>query len=314
MFIIMQTVNLIDGSNIFVICYSIIKKRLLAEDNLSWKDLHRNFSRSDIQELQDIFISKIKLFLDQKINIVCFEGKNSTSYRQSIYSNYKGNRPQKHPQFAELLNCCIDALSYLPCKIMKVDNCEGDDCIYTLAKAFIEQYNYNIQIVSTDEDLTQIATFWPPNVKVLNPISKELKEINENIILQKVLVGDSSDNIKFKEKLGPKTFEKMLENENIREKFLSCEKDYDEANIIRQIVDLRLYPYEYRKSIIDFYNNNDFIEPDVNAMSTYFHNATTIHCLSFLINNYLNNKDLLVTKLDFPTENEDIPTIFPWKY
>ena len=307
----MQTVNLIDGSNIFVICYSIVKKRLLLEDGLSWKDLHRDFSRSDIQELQNIFISKIKLFLDQKINIVCFEGKNSTQYRKSIYSQYKGNRPQKHPQFDMLLSCCIDALKYLPCKIMKVDNCEGDDCIYTLAKAFIEQYDYKVRIVSTDEDLTQIAVFWPNNVKVLQPITKEIKSINKNIVLLKTLVGDSSDNIKFKEGLGPKTFEKLLENTIIREKFLSSQEDYDKANKIRNIVDLRLYPYEYRLQIIDYYNNKPFNEVSIEKVN-FFHNDMIKKGLVQTIYAFQTNNNELIEHLQYPKENELIPEIFFW--
>ena len=307
-------VNLIDGSNIFVICYSIVRKILLEQDGLTWKDQHRNLNRSDIKFLQKLFITKTRLFINNKHNIICFEGTNSTKYRRDIYPAYKGNRPEKHPQFNELLNHCLDTLKYAPIKVMRVDDCEGDDCIYTLAKAFIEQHNAEVCIVSTDEDLTQIATYWPNNVSVLHPIKKEIREIDSNILLKKTLIGDSSDNIKFKNKLGPKTFEKMLEDVNVREKFLATKEDYEAAENIRKIVDLRLYPYEFRKKIIDYYNSVDFYHPDKESIREFFHDDwANINDLACIVAEYNRCRDEVVTHLDYPDENEQIPTIFPWE-
>jgi 5'-3' exonuclease len=138
-------------------------------------------------------------------------------------------------------------LSNFHCKILKIDNCEGDDCIYQTCKYYAEK-GENVRIISTDKDLSQIINFYPENVSQYNPVRQENVEKNENILLEKALVGDTSDNIKAFKGLGPKTFEKMMADKEIWNKKMTP-ANQQLLETVMKIIDLRKYPQEYQNAI-----------------------------------------------------------------
>ena len=276
-----MTANLIDGSNIFVICWSVfIRDREIVTD-------------ADSIEFYKIFFMKLKQFLNSENNIICFEGKNSKGWRLNIYPDYKAQRESMKDKpngeyFYKYLEDIKAMLTYLPCKVIMVENCEGDDCIYTLATQISHLPDIDdITIVSGDADLTQIANFYP-NIRIYHPIKKEYVSPDPNIILYKMLVGDTTDNIKYKKGLGPSTFKKLLENKQVWDTWINTEEDYTRLNQIRQIVDLRCCPVEYKNNIITYFNNTVWNEPDLENFGKYIDNDD--YLLSFMnrtCNDYL---------------------------
>lgn len=95
------------------------------------------------------------------------------------------------------------------------DSVEGDDIISYIVKN--KKENEKVVIVSSDKDLTQLIS---DTVIVYNPRLKDfitkdnsiekLGITHENIVLQKILCGDSSDNIKGIKGMGESTLAKLF--------------------------------------------------------------------------------------------------------
>ena len=90
--------------------------------------------------------------------------------------------------------------------------------------------------------------FYPENVSQYNPVKQESVEKNENILLEKALVGDTSDNIKAFKGLGPKTFEKMMTDKEVWNKKMTA-ANQQMLETVMKIIDLRKYPEEYQNAI-----------------------------------------------------------------
>ena len=263
-------VNLIDGSNIFFICWCVFMNEVQSKEEITPKDE---------QKFYEIFFMKLKLFLTAKNNIIAFEGKNSRNWRRQFYPEYKANRAKVGDQkfgeyFGKFLNQVIEMLQYLPCKVMKTDNAEGDDIIYTMAKAFSNSRSpADITIISADADLTQICNYFK-NVKVFHPSKKTYVKADPDIVLKKTLIGDGSDNIKFKKGIGEAMFHKMMEQKKYWEKYVTSDEDFQKLKNIHTIVDLRCIPTSLFDSIIkdndlaihcminSVYGNNSITDPD----------------------------------------------------
>lgn len=108
------------------------------------------------------------------------------------------------------------------------DKIEGDDMIsyYCLNK----KKNERIYIVSGDRDLTQLLDIddficiYVPVIKKYITSSNHIKEFGyhqKNVLLKKILCGDSSDNIKGIKGLGEQTFLKLMPEIKEREVLLS---------------------------------------------------------------------------------------------
>jgi 5'-3' exonuclease len=96
--------------------------------------------------------------------------------------------------------------------------------------------------------LSQIINFYPEQVTQYNPIKQINIEKNENILLEKALVGDASDNIKAFKGIGPKTFEKMLEDKEVWNKKMTP-ANQQMLETVMNIIDLRKYPQKYQDAI-----------------------------------------------------------------
>ncbi|ACT69623.1 DNA polymerase I [Neorickettsia risticii str. Illinois] len=147
--------------------------------------------------------------------VVALDNGKST-FRETIYNNYKANRPpvpgNLTPQFA-LLRECVDVLNLNP---LEIEGFEADDIIATLVRKFSKS-DLKIKILSTDKDLMQLVS---ENVHVINPIKNRIIGVNE--VKEKFgvfptqmtdflsLVGDTSDNIPGVPGIGVKTAAKLL--------------------------------------------------------------------------------------------------------
>ena len=300
-------VNLIDGSNIFFICWCVFMNEVQSKEEIT---------PEDEQKFYEIFFMKLKLFLTAKNNIIAFEGKNSRNWRRQFYPEYKANRAKVSDQkfgeyFGKFLNQVIEMLQYLPCKVMKTDNAEGDDIIYTMAKAFSNPRNpADITIISADADLTQICNYFK-NVKVFHPSKKTYVKADPDIVLKKTLIGDGSDNIKFKKGIGEAMFHKMMEQKKYWEKYVTSDEDFQKLKNIHTIVDLRCIPTSLFDSIIKDYNSTKWNQTNLNEFKKYIPgNDYLLGFLKRTCNEYLILPGEMAGEL--PTQNyeEVIPDIF----
>lgn len=301
-------IHLIDGSNIFFICWSVFY------NNIKDKEI---LTKKDEEEFFRIYFLKLRQFLGSNNNIILFEGENSKEWRKEIYPEYKATRHSVSEmkfgdKFKEYLKKSIEYCQFLPCKVLEVEGCEGDDCIYTLAQRFSQYPDAEITIVSSDADLTQISLFFK-NVWVFHPIKKDFVKIDKDILLKKIFIGDKSDNIKYKNGLGPASLKKMKENWNITKKFVSSEEDITRLKNIWKIVDLRMIPLELKNRIIAKYNNTEWGKPNYQEFSLKVNMADYREYLFYYIDKYQGVSHYYdIETLELLKEQEHIPDdIFP---
>jgi len=177
--------------------------------------------------------------------VIVFDGEGSGVLRWEYYKDYKANRDKNYEQHDPKLNDYLkkyrdfqkmvisksrenslvetddesfkrqkEILQYILQELCirqyEFENVEGDDLISYYVKN--KKDNEKIVIVSSDKDLTQLIR---DTVIVYNPRDKDFitKEnavekigiIPENIVLEKVICGDVSDNIKGVKGVGNKT-------------------------------------------------------------------------------------------------------------
>lgn len=111
-----------------------------------------------------------------------------------------------------LLSACLEELFV---RQVRCDEVEGDDLIAYYVKN--KKPNERIVIVSGDRDLTQlisdeVCVYIPSLKKYITPQNhiQELGYIHENVLIKKILCGDSSDNIKGIKGMGETTFFKLF--------------------------------------------------------------------------------------------------------
>jgi len=159
----------------------------------------------------------------------------SHSWRYSIHPDYKYALTRVRDAHYKLFLMIIDMFEALLRKrgfiVSRVPGAEGDDLLYVWSLYFGYILDEELVIITGDSDIRQIIT---PNISLFNNHSKNLKlyclKENESrwnrhfdddmpiqiidpfeVLLYKVLMGDSSDNVtKVKKGFGDKAFEKFI--------------------------------------------------------------------------------------------------------
>lgn len=150
--------------------------------------------------------------------------KDSTSFRNDIYPEYKANRPEPpedlRPQFP-LIRDATRAFS-LPC--IEEQGLEADDLIASYARA-AQREGWNVTIVSSDKDLMQLVgevdgAQGKGRIDMLDTMKSAriyIEEVEEKFGVKPELVGDvlalmgdSVDNIPGIYGVGPKTASKLI--------------------------------------------------------------------------------------------------------
>ena len=146
--------------------------------------------------------------------------KDSTSFRNDIYPEYKANRPEPpedlRPQFP-LIRDATRAFS-LPC--IEEQGLEADDLIASYARE-AQRKGWNVTIVSSDKDLMQlVGEIDGAKIDMLDTMKSQriyIEEVEEKFGVKPELVGDvlalmgdSVDNIPGIYGVGPKTASKLI--------------------------------------------------------------------------------------------------------
>lgn len=154
--------------------------------------------------------------------IIVFDGHGSSVNKKYIYPEYKANRnirritdwdhfenqEQESEAITNQIIRLIQYLKMLPVDILSIDKVEADDVIGYIAK----RYGKEVTIMSSDRDYLQlvddrITVFSPTKKKFYTPatVLTEYGVTPINFLTQKILLGDSGDNVPGVHKLGPKT-------------------------------------------------------------------------------------------------------------
>lgn len=139
------------------------------------------------------------------------------NFRKELDEEYKANRKPMPDDLKTQMPYIKELFEILGWSVMQAENVEADDVIGTLAVRSAQK-GFNTYIVSGDKDFRQIVR---PNLNVIDtmydvcydPIKvKEKMGVGpENVVAWLALVGDSSDNVKGVDKVGPGTATKLLE-------------------------------------------------------------------------------------------------------
>jgi len=231
---------LVDMLNIIFIEYHVARRKLHDEGKVLDEENLPFYAHLLFNKMNSIFQTYGELE-------ICWEGKKSLDFRRSIYPEYKRNREKnKTEDEYQILKSFIpkieEVLNYYPCRQYKIENAEGDDLMYSLCKTFVEDYDEKVIVLSTDGDLVQFQNFWEDKVSVYNPIKRSFATTKPNILLEKAIVGDSSDNIPGLFRVGIKTLEKMLDDKNKYNEIINKGNNKELFTMFTKIVDLRKAP------------------------------------------------------------------------
>ena len=225
---------LVDGNNLMKI--SLVDKRTNSRNQeygmvyqFLWQ-LNKMLERSDYHHVYVMFDGhgsgqlRYNIYKDYKANRdKNYQDVNISAYDKAIYDyckkvlSYNKNKKKdvKRGETEEenferqkyILQQCLEELFI---RQVECENVEGDDLIAYYVQN--RKPNEKIIIMSGDRDLTQlinddVCVYIPSLKKYISPQNhlKEIGYIHKNVLIKKILCGDSSDNIKGIKGLGEKT-------------------------------------------------------------------------------------------------------------
>ena len=165
--------------------------------------------------------------------VIVFDGKGGSKSRKKVDSNYKANRDgaslRVHRSFLEKMvtetadesmqrqyNWLVELLSALPITTMIYDMVEADDVIGYIASDILKDAEQCV-IMSTDKDFLQLVNektiVWSPSKKKIynrKTIREEFGLSHNNLLMYRILDGDTSDNIQGVKGCGLKTIIKRF--------------------------------------------------------------------------------------------------------
>lgn len=179
--------------------------------------------------------------------VALFDGQHENN-RSDLDAKYKANRvdysevPEEENPFSQL-NDVYAALDFIGIKHTETTNCEVDDLIAAYALSFGKEME--IMISSWDSDFFQLIT---DKVSVLRYRGKNTVVCTPEYIIEKFgitpeqyadfksLTGDTSDNIKGADKIGPKTAASLLNEFCTLENILANAENIKRPSIKESII------------------------------------------------------------------------------
>ena len=255
--------TIIDYMNMCFICYNVARSHAIKEKG--------DFTEDDVglyyHKILDAVIGYSKSYGQL---IFADEGRGSLEWRKSIYPEYKANR--KHDDsyqiFRDHLKDVDELLSLFPTKKIAVEKAEADDVMYALATYFADE-GEDVLIITGDRDIAQLVNY-SDKIKVYSPTLKIFREKQPNLILEKAIVGDPSDNIPGIPRIGIKTFEKAMSDRNVWNS--KIQPNIDIVNRFIKIVDLSKAPAFLKEEAILQYNAKQYREFDPQSIELFMFN------------------------------------------
>ena len=193
--------------------------------------------------------------------VFCADDFTSNGFRKLLYEDYKGGRIEaraKNPydlykvkQYFKILFDQTDIWNRCGYKYAFVDGAEGDDIIYRLMKKCEKDYDIRV-IISSDRDLLQIPDVFQfdLNDKVIKREGKQGPLSTKEFLLQKILIGDKSDNIpQVFPRVGPVKAENMVKDGTLKLRLLEDASALERFKLNMQLMDMSKMPEELSKKI-----------------------------------------------------------------
>lgn len=217
----MKRVLLIDGN-------LMMFKSFHASKNLnSSYSFYKGLSVGGLKIFFNTLNSLIKYIVPDYL-LIAFDTKGGT-FRSETFEDYKGGRSEVDRSIFEQFDYAKQILDDLNIKRYEIHNYEADDIIASASKLF-DPTTHKIYVYSSDKDMLQMLQ--APNIDVFNRKNKDYEHINKNnfydkfgylpeqVVDFKGIAGDSSDNLKGVNGVGPKNTIKLLEKYKTLENIL----------------------------------------------------------------------------------------------
>lgn len=208
--------------------------------------------------------------------ILVFDGHGGSTNKRYIYPEYKANRGinrvtnwdmfENQQDESESITMqiirLVEYLKCLPVDLLSIDKIEADDVIGYIAKNVGDQ----VCIMSSDRDYLQLVS---NKISIFSPIKKKfydqksvLEEYGvtpQNFLTQKILLGDSGDNVPGVKGLGSKTMLKLfpeLGGEDLVSLEQLIEKCKQESKKMHESILNFEYQLHLNKKLMDLHNPN----------------------------------------------------------
>jgi len=205
------------------------------------------------------------------------------TFRHTLYSEYKANRPAPPDDLPVQIRRCKEILHAMNIKTYSLDGYEADDLVGTLCH-YAEKEDIPVRICSKDKDFEQLIT---DNI-VMYDIKKDLVHDAASLLEKKgitphqvidalALIGDTSDNVPGCPDVGPKTAQQWIEKYQSLDVLLekqdeikgkrgdSLRANVDQILLSKQLVTIDLHaPIEINKA--DFHLQ----EPDIDVLASLY--------------------------------------------
>lgn len=199
------------------------QKVLLVDFNNAVHRARAGFGKGDHSITYTFFLMFRKMVETHSPNKVCIVLEGRPTRRKEEYGEYKANRISAGDEFWRQHTDIKSLLSHLPVTVVRHANHECDDVIAHLAN--VTYADHQCTVVSTDTDFIQLLVPGNDRVRLYNPIKEEyIVAPTYDYVEWKSLTGDGSDNISGFNGIGGKRAQKLVENRDLLEKFLSDEE------------------------------------------------------------------------------------------
>lgn len=204
-----KTLVLLDGNALMHRAYHGVNKNFLP----TWNSMPVGM----VYGFASMFLNIVD-FYHPDLLVITFDTKEKT-FRHKMDENYKAHREKAPDDFYAQIPILNEFLDAIKVPVLRCPGYESDDIIGTLAvKA---QEDFSVKILSGDLDFTQLVNENITLVKLAGKLdaspeygpAEVIARYNvtpEQMIDFKAITGDSSDNYKGIEGVGPKTAEKLL--------------------------------------------------------------------------------------------------------
>jgi 5'-3' exonuclease len=201
--------------------------------------------------------------------VICCDG--FSFWRKKWFPYYKANRKKDRDKsvldwkmiFTYLNNIRDEIQKFLPYRVVRVDDAEGDDVIAILASEWSTELinnNNRILIVSGDKDFGQLQRY--PNVEQYDPVNKRKIEVKDPDaqLKEMILRGDVGDGVpNFLSKddcLVMGVRQKPIQAAKVKDWLKQEPEDFCDEEMLRNyrrnemLIDLRMVPEPIKKAVL----------------------------------------------------------------
>ena len=159
--------------------------------------------------------------------LICVFDPPGRTFRDDIYADYKANRAPMPDSLKPQIGMTYQMLEAMHIPALTKEGFEADDLIATIAKSAAER-GIEVYICTSDKDCRQLLS---DRIKIYSLRKREVFDSGsllndwgikpEQVIDYQMLVGDSVDNVRGVEGIGPKTATKLLQEFGTLENLLA---------------------------------------------------------------------------------------------